>query len=481
MLSSIDRKILKQIADFSAKKKITLYIVGGYLRDYLLKREKENPDIDFCLKEGAINFARILSKKIKAGFVILDKEHGCCRLVKKIGVKTYTFDFADFRGKDLKDDLLRRDFTINSLAVELQKAVKAKSLNGLLIDFYAAAADLKSKLIRTAFKKSFDEDPLRILRAFSLSCIFGFRISEETRKLINLKKEKLSFVSYERIRDELFKILDSCNAFEYLCELDKLGILRTIMPEIEVMRKVKQGPYHHLDVFEHALESVMQLEGIIEEFKKNKRIQDYLNTAISAERSRRALIKLGVFLHDVGKPQVMRYREEKIIFHSHERAGADISKIIGKRLKLSNAELDVLQKMVFFHLRPGYMADNERLSTRAKFRYFRDTAEEALSVLLISLADQRSTRGELTSEEDRLRHEKTVLSLIKEYFEKQKEKKLPKLLNGNDLIGRFKLKPSPLIGKMLSEIEELQAEGRVKTKQDAFEAAERIKDKLLRK
>ena len=189
------------------------------------------------------------------------------------------------------------------------------------------------------------------------------------------------------------------------------------------MRGVNQGPYHHLDVFKHSLETVRQLEIIIQEYSRNSDVQNYLNAVISGERRRRGLIKLGAFLHDIGKPGSRRRKEGKIIFHGHERIGAEISKIIIKRLKLSNEELDALRKMVFWHLRPGYMGDAKILTARAKFRYFRDAAQESVSVLLLSLADQRSTRGPLTSNESRLRHEKVVSGLIKEYFRKQKEKK----------------------------------------------------------
>jgi hypothetical protein len=130
--------------------------------------------------------------------------------------------------------------------------------------------------------------------------------------------------------------------------------------------------------------------------------------------------------------------------------------------------------MVFWHLRPGYLADNEEISPRAKFRYFRDTASEAVSVLLISIADQRSTKGPLTTDESRRQHEKTVFGLIKEYFRKKKEKKPKRIINGNDLINKFKLEPSPLIGKVLREIEELQAIGKVKGKKEALKIAEKI-------
>ena len=465
------KNILKEVYNFAKGRKVKLYLVGGVLRDILLGREKENPDIDFCLKKGAINFGGKLAKEIKAGFVVLDKEHGACRAVKKIKDKAYTLDFTDFRGKTLEEDLLHRDFSINAMALELEKVFSRLNFDDSVIDPCRGREDLKHKLIRIVSKKAFDEDPLRILRAFSFACIFDFKIDKETLRLVKLKKNKLSHVSLERIRDELFKILDSPCAFDYLLALDKLKILKIIFPEIEMMRNVKQGPYHHLDVWEHTLETIKQLEGLIKERKNNQEIQDYLNEVISSERKRRALIKLGAFLHDIGKPKARRRKDGKTIFHGHERIALEIIENICQRLRLSNDELNALKKIVFCHLRPGYLADNEVISNRAKFRFFRDTANEAVSVLLIALADQRATKGRLTTKESRLRHERLVSGLAKEYFRKKKEKKLVRLINGNDLINKFKLQPSPLIGKILSEINELQAIGKVKCKTEALKIA----------
>jgi putative nucleotidyltransferase with HDIG domain len=468
------KKILRTIHRFAKVKKVKVYLVGGYLRDIILKREKENPDIDFCLKKNAITFAKKLKKRIKAGFVVLDKTHGSCRLVKKIGRRIFTLDFTDFRGKTLEEDLLHRDFTINSFAVELESLFGKEKLENVFIDPYQGIKDLKSKVIRTLDNKSFDEDPLRILRAFSLAAIFGFKINNDTFKLIKLKRAKLSNVSSERIRDELFKILDCPDAFRYLLLLDDLKILKIIIPEIEIMRGVKQGPYHHLDVLRHTLETLRQFELLLPEFKNNLDLRNYLNCVISSGRRRLSLLKLGILLHDIGKPKARRHKDGKIIFQGHERISANISRNIAKRLRLSNDELAALDKMVFWHLRPGYLADNENVTARAKFRYFRDTAEEAVSTLLISLADQRATRGRLTTKESRLRHERLVTGLIKEYFRTKKEKKPTPLINGDDLIREFKLSPSPLIGKILAQVQELQAIGKLKTKKEALKLAQKI-------
>ena len=469
-----DRSLIEAILKIARKRRVKLYLVGGYLRDILLGREKNNPDIDFCLKRGAINFGGEVARELKCGFVILDKTHGCGRVVKKMNNKIYTLDFTDFRGKTLEDDLLHRDFTINALSIELEKFFAAGGIEDLTIDPYKGREDLKLKVVRLVNKKAFDEDPLRLLRAFSLAIIFGFKIDKETLKAIKLKAKGLSGVSYERIRDELFKILERPGSFSYLQQLDKLKILKIIIPEIEIMRGVKQGPYHHLDVWQHTLETIRQLELLIIELKNNREVQDYLDEIISPARSRRALIKLGALLHDTGKPAALRREDGKTKFHGHERIGSDITRNICERLKLSNDEMDSLEKMVLWHLRPGYLADNEDLTPRAIFRYFRDTQKEGVSILLISIADQRATKGPLTSKESRIHHEKVVLNLIKEYFRRKKEKKFPRLIGGDDLLKKFKLEPSPLIGKILREIEELQAIGKIKNKKEALDAARKF-------
>ena len=175
-----EKNLLRKALSFAQKKNVKLYLVGGYLRDIILKRKKENPDIDFCLKKGAINFGRGLARELEAGFVVLDKEHGCARLVKRIGKRAYTLDFTDFRGRTLEDDLRARDFTINALAIELKDFLRPGDLNRYLVDPAGARKALEKKVICAIGKNGFDADPLRILRAFSLSAIFGFKICPRT-------------------------------------------------------------------------------------------------------------------------------------------------------------------------------------------------------------------------------------------------------------------------------------------------------------
>lgn len=469
-----DENILRPIYNFAKSRKVKLYLVGGALRDLILERTKENPDFDFCLKSGALRFGAKLSGELRCAFVILDQEHAACRLVQRIEGKLYTFDFTDFRAATLEKDLLHRDFTINSMALALGDVFRKQDLEALIIDPYSARADLKAKIIKVTGPGSFKEDPLRILRAFSFSCMLRFSLDKETLRLARKEKNRISAVSSERIREELFKILDSPAAYASLVCLDKLKILEIVFPEIKPMRGIGQGPYHHLDVWQHTLETLSQFELIIKGAKKNPQIYDYLQEDVAGGRRRSSFIKLACILHDIGKPKALRREKKKIIFHGHERIGLGLTRIISRRLKLSNDEGRSLERIVLWHLRPGYLADNSHPTQRAIFRYFRDTGNDALAVLLLSLADQRATKGPLTTAFSRLRHEKTVKALIRKLLKQKDEKKLVRLLNGNDLMGKFKLPASPIIGRLLAELEEAQAIGKIKNKKEALKLAAKI-------
>lgn len=469
-------KIFETIVSLARREGEEIYLVGGFLRDIVLGREKEPLDLDFSLRKGAIDFGRRLARILKCGFVVLDKEHGCCRLVlRKPHVPTEaTFDFVDFRGATLKEDLRKRDFTINTLAVRLPLE------GGELFDFFGAQKDMAKKVIRAVDERCFDEDPLRVLRAFSLGAIFGFQIEPRTLRFIKAKKEMLKDAAGERMRDELFKILGVEDAWRHICLLDKNGVLEVVIPQVSVMHNVKQGGYHHLDVWGHSMETVRKIEEVIHHLKGRQDIDAYLDEPLAGGRRRRQFVKLAALLHDIGKPKAYEVKAGKTMFHGHERIGRIISDSVSERLKLSTRERFALDTIIFWHLRPGYLADNEVLTSRAVRRYFRDTEEEAVSVLLVSIADQRATRGPLATPQSRIKHEKISFSLIERYFEQLKQKPLTRLISGTDLIKKLKLTPGPIFSVILDAVEEAQAEGRVKTKQQALALARGLAQKMVR-
>jgi poly(A) polymerase len=468
--SKEDREFLARIQELSRKKKIRLYLVGGALRDAILEKNKDNPDFDFCLKKGAINFAREIAKDLKAGFFVLDPDHGCARLVKKDKGRVITLDFSDFRGKNIEEDTLLRDFTINSMAIGLEGIFSSGSFEEKLIDLYGGRNDLSKGSIRAVSIRSFDDDPLRIMRAFSLSAVFGFRIERGTLRMIDLKKKKLASVSQERIRDELFKILATPKAYEVFEQLDEHGILELVFPEVRLIKDKKNRVFRRMNVWAHTMLTLENTSSIIKNSSRNHRVRSYLDEEISSGRNRAALLKLAALLHDIGKPGTFSVEKKKVRFHGHERLGASMAGDIASRLKLSKDEAWFLKRAVFLHLRPGYMVANPAITARARFRFFRDAGAEAGTVLILALADERSTKGYLLLDKIRKRYERVIPRLLREYFADKNEPPARRLVDGNDIMDKFGLEPSPVIGRILKELEELQAIGKIKTKEEAFRA-----------
>ena len=231
-----------------------------------------------------------------------------------------------------------------------------------------------------------------------------------------------------------------------------------------------------MDVWQHSLEVMGQMEKMIDEMGDNERVKVYLQESIGGGHTRLALLKLSALLHDVGKPETRRPEGTRMTFHAHEHAGERITRQIAKQLKVSVKERFFLEDAVRMHLRPGYLSNFKRPSEKAIFRYLRDTKEEAVSLAILALADQAATCGPLTTKAKHKHHAKICHMLIERYFEFKDQKPKQRLLTGNDLIKVLKLKPSELFGKILSSVEESVALGKIKTKEEALTLARKIKN-----
>ncbi len=461
----IKNPYLKTIQSISRRRKATVYLVGGFLRDQFLNRS--GYDFDFAVSKNAIALSKDFARAIKGAFVLLDEEHPCGRVVKKENGQIWTFDFSDFRASTIERDLKLRDFTINTLSLDVQK------LGDKVLDREGALKDLKLKTVRMVAPRAFSDDPLRLMRAFSLFAQLGFKI--EAKTFVQIKKDAplINKVSMERIREEFFKVLSSDRCYSTLLMMQKAGLLEKVIPQLGIMKGVYQGGYHHLDVWKHTLEVINQFEELLTEIK-DEFIQDYLQEEIAGGHKRYALLKFACLLHDIGKPDTKKKEGTRMSFHSHEHVGAGITRLIAKQLKVSVKERYFLEDMVTWHLRPGYLSNFKKPSQRMIFRFLRDTKEEALSVLLLALADQRATRGTLTTKAKEEHHRKICWSVIKNFIDSKNQKPLVRLITGNDLIKKLKLKPSPLFAKILSSVQEAQALGKISTKAEALGLASKI-------
>lgn len=465
---------LAKIAAMARQEGVTAFLVGGALRDVIL--ERPHTDFDFVLMTQAMDFAQKVAYDLKAAYIPLDPVHGCARVAKKAQGQLMTFDFADCRAESLEQDLVLRDFTINSCAIDFAHWPYSKeSFSQTLMDGYGGRMDMAQGIIRMTSAGVFDDDPLRMLRAFSLRAQLGFSIEPDTLGAIAQQCDAIRQVSAERIAAELFKILSVEQSSSVLREMDRVGLLAKILPQIRLMDGCTQGGYHHLDVWEHSLEAVTQFEILLKADRQDRHLRMYWQECLGGGRARYALVKLAVLLHDIGKPDTRQKKEGGFSFHAHEHVGARIVKYMMRQLKLSARECRAVEDMVRWHLRPGYLSNEDEPTPRALYRYFRDTQEEAVSIAMLSLADQRATRGPLTTIHDQEHHEKICWQLAREYFYKKEHSPFSPLINGHDLMKELQIEPSALMGKILKEVAERQALGEITTKTEALDCVRLLK------
>lgn len=468
-------QILKEIA---CQQNLDVHLVGGFIRDFLMNRPTR--DFDFTVSHPR-TLAEQFARRIQAAVVILDEDRECLRVVKKETTGLETYDFTAWRADSLEEDLKLRDFTINTLHADLRLMEEDTELQDAIIDPCRALKDIEKKRIKRVSIHSIPQDPLRMLRAFSLRAQTGFRISLPLLNQIRKEKESLSRVSRERVREEFFKVLASPIAAKVCREMSECGILQMVIPQLRIMENCHQGGYHHLDVWQHSLEACVQFDAIVSQSEKlfedhqndlKVDLGEYLGEIVAGGHSRIALIRLAVLLHDIGKPATKKCIENRMTFHGHEHEGRDIVHQVCEMLKVSTHERHKLEDMVQMHLRPGYVSNQENPTPRMVFRYLRDAGDEAGSIALLAMADQRATRGPLTTPDKVKHHQETCLYLLHKFLRKRKEVPLTPLINGRDVMDHCHLDPSPLVGEILKEVQERQNLEELSTREEALSFAE---------
>jgi len=494
------------------------YIVGGFIRDWLLGRKTN--DIDIAVSGTALTIAHEVAREIGGKFVPLDEVNGLARVVMIEGERQYKkfrgaewhFDFSAF-SQDIESDLAHRDFTINAMALELSHFATAstatnmssrefaslfdeKQLHRELIDPFSGEEDLRNKIIRAVSEQIFEADAARLLRAVRLAAELDFTIEPETEALIRRHAQAIPKVSGERTREELLRLLTLPRAACHLKYLDELGLLLALVPELAESKGVEQPTVHFWDVFEHSLQTVAAIEFLLREGDWEHGNEDMLATApwseiidkhlsqeVSSGSNHKVLLKLAGLFHDIAKPMTKTIDDTgRARFLGHNKEGAAMTASILERLRFSNREISLVESLVYHHLRPVQMAktgnhknsknvsgENEELPTqRAIYRYFRDTGEVGIDILFLALADCLATRGPLISMEDWGKHCQLINYIIAEHH-KQQAKILPvKFLDGHDIMNAFGLAPGPLIGKLLARVHEAHASGELSTKEEAL-------------
>ena len=463
-MSLTEADILKITSSYFRQKRVNAWAVGGYVRDRLMKRAFSK-DIDIALPGETLGHGRALARLLKGTVVPLSKAFGITRIALRGGV---TVDLSRLRGKTIESDLLKRDFTINAIAFPL-------SSPEVFIDPSGGRADLKVGIVRMVCKEAFQDDPVRLLRAFRFSATLGFSIEKTTLCEIKERAGLLHSPASERIRDEFLKLLSSKDPIPSLLAADSAGVLCGLFPELFALKGVEQPGYHHLDVFEHTLEAVKLLQNIssLSDFKIEKSTRAFTLDRLRERRGQFDVLthlKFICLFHDIAKPETKTPGEDGgAHFYNHELLGAKTFSAIARRMKLSNLEIEAGVKVIKNHLRTGYLAGLKDISKRSVLRLLRETGEFTVEVLLLSWADRLSALGPKIKKSDIEAQRKVISMLLDENYRLSTEKPLPKIINGEAVMKKFKLKPSPELGKLLAAVKEGQLLGTVVTRKDAFE------------
>jgi len=470
--------LLTRIGDFLAEQDVEAYLVGGFVRDVLLGRD--TADIDIAVASDALEIAPKVATALGGKYVLLDEANRIGRAVVSKEEGRWELDFSTFKGS-IEQDLARRDFTIDAMAVDLSQLVKAHT-DVQLIDPFNGWSDLRQGVIRAVAKTAFESDAARLLRAVRLAAELGFSIDNETEALIRRYSYLIANVAGERVREELLRLLAISQAGYSLPYLDELGLLTAMIPELAQTKGVKQPKEHFWEVFDHSIQTVAAVDFVLKQgawryadeavmaaAPWSAVLAQHFDLKVSSGSTRRLLLKLAALLHDIAKPQTRAIDAGgRIRFLGHAKEGAAIVVDILERLRFSAKEVKLVEIMVRHHLRPRQMSQNGLPSHRAIYRYFRDTGEAGIDILFLSLADHLATRGPRLNLSHWQAHSQVVEYILAQHFQEGISVIPPKLVDGHDLINIFGMSPGPKIGEFLEAVREAQASGEVTTKEEAL-------------
>ena len=454
------------VSSIADKMGVEVYVVGGYVRDILLNREKK--EVDLLVIGNGPEFAQKIAASLGIKNVSILKNFGTAQF----NYKDYVLEFVGARKESyskesrnprvttgtFEDDISRRDFTINTLAVSL-----VKENFGEIIDTFSGLQDLNKKLIKTPLDPeiTFSDDPLRMMRAIRFASELRFQVAPESIEASKKLKERLKtlpdgrqIVSQERITDEFLKILGSPQPSVGLNLLYVTGILEIIFPEIANLAGVDQRKdYHHKDVFFHTLQVVDNISLATEDI----------------------WLRFAALVHDIAKPQTKKFIEGiGWTFHGHEELGARMMKHIFKRMKLPFNKQNYIEKLVRLHLRPMALA-REEVTDSAIRRFIVDAGEDLEDLIALCRADITSKDPQKVSEY--LENYEKVMKKVWEVEEKDKLRAFQSPVRGDEIMKVCNLKPSKKVGEIKKAIEDAILEGKIGNNyEEAYEYLMKIKD-----
>ncbi len=465
------QKILTCIQAQANIQNARVYVVGGTVRDALLRQPTQ--DWDLATDGDALSLGRNCAGILDARLVVLDEERlPTVRLIWRSS--SQTLDLAQLRAEDIVEDLKQRDLSINAMAVELDPLLNPGYAP--LMDPCGGLEDLRARRLRFTAAASALADPLRMLRAYRFAATLGWPPDDSVSTLVSSHHSRLREAAIERIRDEWCKLLDASMTTSVIREMDRVGLLSEILPEMECMKGAEQNAFHHLDVWEHTLLAVdiFERQPIPESLADYRQeIRTYLRTKLVYDKRKRMLIKLALLLHDVAKPLTRSLTPNgRIRFIGHEKLGSEIAKRICDRLRLGGKAKNLVGLLIYNHLRMMHFAKLGEPSPRAIRRFIRHTGEDWLGVLLLSNADLHASQGAARRTEDTDITLNVMRTIADTYYQELEPLvHQPRLITGDDLLRMLPEKPGYWVGQTLRRIEDMQFNGEIRNREEALKAA----------
>ncbi len=472
-------KVFKKIAAISKKSKLPVSVVGGFVRDLFLTGV-EKKDYDFVVEGSGLAFAKLVDEAYKQkGSLIEFPDFDTARYILGEGGEAVELEFAGARSEKytadsrkpvvtattLEQDLERRDFTVNAMAIPItlwgKKVVPtAEALFAGVIDPFNGKVDLADKILRTPLDPdiTFSEDPLRMLRAIRFAAQLRFSIEPATLEAIHRNRERIKIVSGERIQEELLKLLTTPEPSIGFLLLFQTKLMDVILPEIAALDGVE-------DVYGHS--------------HKNNLYHTFKVVDNIALRSNNVWLRLAGLLHDIGKPATKRFIPRiGWTFHAHEHVGRKMVYAFAKRLRLSTEHTNYLAKLVRWHMQPIALMD-EGVTDSAVRRLIFNAGQEINDLLILGKSD--ITTGNPNKKVKRLANYDHLEARVAEVIEKDKMLAFQSPVRGEEIMEACKLKPGPTVGRIKTALEEAILDGIVPNEYEPVrEYFLKIKDDFLK-
>jgi poly(A) polymerase len=444
-------ELLQVVGSTADETGVPVFAVGGAVRDRLLGRSVREIDFVVAGNADAPRFAEKVRRRLAGtGYTVFERFGTCSFLVEP-----YKLEFVGARKEsyrpdsrnptveaaNLSEDLARRDFTVNTMAMGIRKADF-----GEIIDPFDGRSDLAAGVLRTPLDPlaTFSDDPLRILRAARFAGQLGFRVHPDTLAAMRADRERVRIVSQERISEEILKMLSQTVPSVGLKILQETGVLEIVFPELSDLTGVEQrDDYHHKDVFEHTLKVVDNI----------------------ARMTDKPVLRFLALIHDIGKPQVKRFVDGVgWTFHNHENVGERMLKRVCGRLKLSNEYLKYTQKLTQLHMRPIQLIGGD-VTDSAVRRLLFQAGEDIDDLMILCRAD--ITSGNPRRAEKHLKNFDAVTERMREVEEKDKMRAFQSPVRGDEIMVLCGLQPGPAVGRLKTAIEEAILDGLIPNDHDA--------------